>query len=250
VSRRRWRGRPKSSASEVFLGHRRFPGNRRTLERIGSAARAVIYAVLGWSAVRVVTGGGGGGQHADALSAQLMALPGGQLLVSLVGAGIIAVGGYLAYKGVTAKFTEELSQRAKAGEPGTLVRRSSRLRSAGCWSLPVPLHPVGPGHSANDIRRDQRRPFRIPEQEGVGGGKRDQRSDRRWTRRQNMTLVVVGHDQQLELAVLAIGHARNPIRVQHFDRLSGIARAWHRLSMRCQTLAHQLPAPCPAHKDR
>jgi hypothetical protein len=113
--------------SEVFLGHRRFPGKRRMLERIGSAARAVIYAVLGWSAVRVATGGGGGGQHPDALSAQLMALPGGQLLVGLVGAGIIAVGGYLAYKGVTAKFTEDLSQRAKAGEPGTLVLRVARF---------------------------------------------------------------------------------------------------------------------------
>jgi uncharacterized protein DUF1206 len=112
--------------SEVFLGHQRFTGKRRTLERVGSAGRAVIYAVLGWSAVRVDTGQGGG-QHADALSAQLMALPGGQLLVGLVGAGIVAVGGYLAYKGITAKFTEDLGQRATSGERGTLVLRVAQF---------------------------------------------------------------------------------------------------------------------------
>jgi hypothetical protein len=45
-----------------------------------------------------------------------MSAPGGQLLVGLVGAGIIGVGLYLGYKGISEKFTEDLDVRANGGQ--------------------------------------------------------------------------------------------------------------------------------------
>jgi hypothetical protein len=49
------------------------------------------------------------------MTARVMSAPGGQLLVGAVGAGIVAVGCFLAFKGVTARFTEDLDVRAQAG---------------------------------------------------------------------------------------------------------------------------------------
>ena len=108
--------------AEAVLGHRDAEGGKRAFKRVASAAKAVVYAVLAFSAAKVATsdGSGGGGKgrqgSTDNMTAQLMSAPLGQVLVGLVGVGVIAVGAYLAYKGWAEKFTKRLDGRATSGD--------------------------------------------------------------------------------------------------------------------------------------
>lgn len=91
-------------ALEIFWGHLK-PG-----KKVSSAGRAIVYLVLGVSAVKVAVGSGGSstGQQRTA-SAQLMAHGPGRVLVVAVGVAIIAIGCYHVYKAITKKFTEDLA---------------------------------------------------------------------------------------------------------------------------------------------
>jgi hypothetical protein len=83
----------------------------------------VIYLALAYSAVRILTSSSSSGGQADELSAQLMQLPGGQLIVAALGLGIVAIGGYLAYKGVSQSFADDLSGGGTSGDRGTAIVR-------------------------------------------------------------------------------------------------------------------------------
>lgn len=98
---------------EAAVGHRTDDGGKRAFKRVSSVAKAVVYGVLAFSAGGMaLDSGGGGGSGTDSMTAQLMSAPGGQVLVGLVGAGIVSVGTYLAYKGWVEKFTKDLDARA------------------------------------------------------------------------------------------------------------------------------------------
>ena len=116
---------------EALVGHRDKDGSRRTFERLGSVGRAVVYGALGYSALRIAAGGSGGGRQVDELSTQLMALPGGQLMVGAIGLGIVAVGGYLVYKGLTGKSEEHLTARGKSGTDGSWIVRIGQVGHVG-----------------------------------------------------------------------------------------------------------------------
>ncbi|WP_205473433.1 DUF1206 domain-containing protein [Nocardioides sp. SYSU D00038] len=105
---------------EAALGHRDDDGFTRTRKRVGSAGRAVVYLALGVSTLQVATGSGSsGGGGTDSTTAKLLGLPGGQLLVGLVGAGVLAVGGYLVWKGVSDRFLRDLEHSGRSGSTGT-----------------------------------------------------------------------------------------------------------------------------------
>lgn len=106
---------------EVFVGHRRERGARRVMKRLGSVGRVGVYAVLGLSAVRVGLGAGSGGSHTQSLTARLMAMPGGPLIVAAVGATIVGIGCFLGYKGWRDKFAEDLDVRARVGNRRTPI---------------------------------------------------------------------------------------------------------------------------------
>lgn len=116
---------------EALVGHRDKDGSRRTFERLGSAGRAVVYGALGYSALRIAAGGSSGGQPADELSTQLMQLPGGQIVVAALGLGIVAVGGYLVYKGLTGKSEEHLTARGRSGTDGAGIVRIGQVGHVG-----------------------------------------------------------------------------------------------------------------------
>jgi hypothetical protein len=102
--------------AEAVLGHRDEDGAKRHLKRAASAARAVVYAVLGWSAASTAVGtSGSGGGSTDSLTARLMSAPGGTLLVGAVGLTIMAIGVFLAYRGWAEKFTKHLQESATRG---------------------------------------------------------------------------------------------------------------------------------------
>lgn len=103
---------------EVFHGHDGEDGADLWKKRASSAFKAVLYAVLAWSAVKVALGDGSKG-GTDSTTAQLMQLPAGQVIVGLVALGIAGYGVGLIVRAWTEKFREHLSAEGTSGETGT-----------------------------------------------------------------------------------------------------------------------------------
>jgi hypothetical protein len=96
-------------ASEAAWGHRTECEDRKcTASRIESAVKAVIYLILAVVAFRVVTGTSKGGQGGEQVTAKVLQLSGGQVLVGLVGVVIVAAAVLLAWRGLRTKFEEHL----------------------------------------------------------------------------------------------------------------------------------------------
>jgi len=142
---------------EAAVGHRDEDGGKRVAKRLISAGRAVVYAVLGVSAATTALnagsrsgGGSGGGSSADSLTARLMSAPGGQLLVVLVGLGIIATGAALAYRGFKEKFTKHLDAGASQGGPIVLLGKVGYIaKGAALAAVGVLVVIAGVRHNAN-----------------------------------------------------------------------------------------------------
>jgi hypothetical protein len=91
---------------------------KRTAKRLGSAGKGLLYALFCVSTISVLMGGGKGGggeQKQKTWTAKVLDWPGGQLLVGLVGAVIIAGGAYLVYRGLARKFRKQLDE-SRMGE--------------------------------------------------------------------------------------------------------------------------------------
>lgn len=103
-----------------FLGHRDDDGSDRAKAGAVAALKAIVYIAIGISALKVATGSGsssGGGS--DAMTAQVMDLPGGQLLVGAAGLVIIGYGVYMIYIAWTEKFLKKIEGSDRAGHTGT-----------------------------------------------------------------------------------------------------------------------------------
>lgn len=113
---------------DAALGHTRHEGLTRTRKRVTSAVRAVIYGVLCSQAVTIATSSGGGGDsREESLTAKLMNMTGGQLLVGAIGLAVIGVGVALAVKGATCRFTKDLQGPATSGRTGDVVLTLGRV---------------------------------------------------------------------------------------------------------------------------
>ena len=96
-------------ATEAAWGHRTERDDRkRTASRVESSVKAVVYLVLAVVAFRVVTGTSHGGQGGEQVTAQLLQMSGGQVLVGLAGVVIMAVAVLLTWRGLRTKFEEHL----------------------------------------------------------------------------------------------------------------------------------------------
>jgi hypothetical protein len=82
---------------------------KRTAKRIGTLARAAIYAGLTYSALKIAFGSGGEeSQNAKAhqATAQVLSWDNGKWIVGVAGGALVAAGLYNAYRGLTRKFTK------------------------------------------------------------------------------------------------------------------------------------------------
>jgi uncharacterized protein DUF1206 len=78
-------------------------------QTVSSVGRAIVYLVLGVTAVKIAIGSGGSSAgQSRTMSARLMSNGAGRALIIAIGAGIVAVGVHQLYKAVTKKFTEDL----------------------------------------------------------------------------------------------------------------------------------------------
>ena len=108
-------------AVEAVRGRGDDDGVKGWAKRAASAGRAVVYLVLGVTAVRKAFGEGSGGGGTDSLTAQVMAAPGGRYLVGAVGLGVVAVGLYLCYHGLAEKFVKRLDVGANQRDRRSLI---------------------------------------------------------------------------------------------------------------------------------
>lgn len=110
---------------EAAVGDPSAEGAARSAKRVLALGKAILYGALAWSAAKIATGdsSSSGDRSSETLSARLMEAPAGQLLVALAGAGVIAAGGWFAWKGVTQRFRKKLDAGATAGSTGTTLVR-------------------------------------------------------------------------------------------------------------------------------
>lgn len=90
-------------------------------DKVQAGVLSLVYLALALTAFSIVgvaasSGSGGGGSTEQQGSAFLLGLPGGQILVGLIGVALAAIGVYEAYKGVKKKFFNTL--RTPAMTPG------------------------------------------------------------------------------------------------------------------------------------
>ncbi len=106
---------------EAAVGHQREDGTKRVLKRVASGVKAVVFLLLGVSAIQKATGSSSGSSGTDSRTAQVMSASGGRILVGLVGLVIVGAGAYLVYKGLAEKFTKRLDSRATSGDRSTPI---------------------------------------------------------------------------------------------------------------------------------
>lgn len=127
-------------AVEAGWGHRDEDGGGRVLERLGSLAKVLVYGALGASAFATAAGSSSGGEDTDGLTARLMSLPAGPLLVAAVGVVFLVVACVLAYRGLSESFRDDLQVRGQTGKDGGTYLL---LAKAGYLSKAVAIAVVG-----------------------------------------------------------------------------------------------------------
>ena len=90
-------------------------------DRAKSLLKAAIYAAVAWSAVKTAVGNGSSG-GTDSATASLMNLPGGQVIVGVIGLAIVAYGAGQFWSGWTERFTKHLDAEAHGGADGAAYR--------------------------------------------------------------------------------------------------------------------------------
>jgi hypothetical protein len=79
-------------------------------KRLVYAARGLVYAGLCWTAVSIVVdaGSSGGGNKQDKAAAVVLDWPGGVVLVTAVGLGVLGYGVWNVYKGLSCRFLKDM----------------------------------------------------------------------------------------------------------------------------------------------
>jgi hypothetical protein len=104
---------------EAFFGYRDEEGFTQVRKRVTAAGKAVVYIVIGISAVHAATGPAKSKKNGtDSTTAKVMDWPGGQVIVAAVGLFIIGMGAYLVYRAWTEKFAKHINAEGKTGETG------------------------------------------------------------------------------------------------------------------------------------
>ena len=105
---------------DAIFGHQEKDGSDKLKGRGASAFKAVLYAVLGVSALRVATesSSSSGKSGSETMTAKVMDWPGGQVIVIAIGLAILGYGGYMIWRGWSEKFKEHLSAEGTSGDTG------------------------------------------------------------------------------------------------------------------------------------
>jgi hypothetical protein len=106
-------------ALEGLFGYRDEEGFTRLRKRVTAGGKAVVYVVIGLSAVHAATGSSSSGKNGtDSTTAKVMDWPGGQVIVCAVGVAIMGIGGYLVHRAFTEKFAKHINAEGRSGQAG------------------------------------------------------------------------------------------------------------------------------------
>ncbi|HUR51852.1 MAG TPA: DUF1206 domain-containing protein [Mycobacteriales bacterium] len=94
---------------EAAVGHRDEDGGKRTLKRAGSLGRAVLYGSFAFTTIRFLATSSQGRDKTRPLTARVMEVTGGRVLVGLVGAALIGGGLYMCFRALTGKHLKRLA---------------------------------------------------------------------------------------------------------------------------------------------
>jgi hypothetical protein len=95
--------------AEATVGRAGQDSRKQLRRRLTSVGRAVVYFVIGLLAAAIALGSGStSGESEQTLSARLMSVPFGRILVAIVGLVVVSVGISQIVKGVKRKFTDDL----------------------------------------------------------------------------------------------------------------------------------------------
>lgn len=120
------------------VGYRHLDGFKKVRKRLSSVAKIFVYGALGFSAAKTAldSGGSSGGEKEQGITAKLLAMPGGQIIVIIVGVIVIAVGVAQIVKGVKDKYEEDLDgalePRAKWFARAGHVAKGTAVGIVGC----------------------------------------------------------------------------------------------------------------------
>jgi hypothetical protein len=93
--------------TDALWGHRGEPERRkRVAARAESAGKVVFYVFLAILALRILTSGNSGG--GETITAKVLGMPGGQVLVAVAGAAVIGIAAVQVWRGVKASFARRL----------------------------------------------------------------------------------------------------------------------------------------------
>jgi hypothetical protein len=111
------------------VGIREDDGAKENFERLSAVAKGIFGAALGSQALKLAISGSGksSSQTQADWTAKLLGAPAGRALVVLVGLVVIALAGYLIYRGVEKKFLDKLERRisknlTRLGQFGWIAR--------------------------------------------------------------------------------------------------------------------------------
>ena len=122
---------------EAGWGHREKDGSGRTVARLGSVCKVVLYGVLGFTTARTAVGSSSS-SGTDGLTAKLMSLPAGPVIVGAVGAVIFVVAGIIAFRGLSEMFLEDVRREGQTGKDGAayvLLGKVGHLAKAAAIAL-------------------------------------------------------------------------------------------------------------------
>ncbi len=105
---------------EAWAGHRDEDGAELWRHRATDVLKAVVYAAIGISAVKVVLGAAAGGSGTQGWTARLMDLPAGQVLVGIAGVCIVGYGAANVGRGLRGDLADKLSAEGSSGDVGRL----------------------------------------------------------------------------------------------------------------------------------
>ena len=104
---------------EAAFGHRGERGKKRTGKRLVSVGKAIVYTVIGASGIKVAVGSGSSGKGEETMTAKVMDLPAGQVLVGAVALAIIGFAISQVYQAWTDDFADKLDGEGRSGRSGT-----------------------------------------------------------------------------------------------------------------------------------
>ena len=113
----------------------------RRVRSIGAdVGRAAVYVVLAGTAIKTAAGSSGGGAETDDITAQVLRMPGGTLLVGAVGLGVVGYAGWYVWQGLSGRFLRQVEGQPQRSQASPAYRA---LGTAGYVAKGVAIGVIG-----------------------------------------------------------------------------------------------------------